>query len=171
MPQKRPTLPPPGSSTESQEVPVSGRPVLKIKRLRTDAVLPVQKTDGSIGLDLVVLDHIAIEPTGMTREATKLHTGLALEIPEGYHAKVFLRSSTGLNTKLRLANGTGIIDSDYRGEILCLVENLGRYPHIIQPGERLFQLILEKNVEFDLVEAQELSATKRGAGGLGSTGK
>lgn len=169
-PSKRPTPPAPGKAKEGQPV-APDKPVLKVKRLRMDAVMPQRKTDGSVGLDLVLTDHIVIDPTHMTREAYKLHTGLALEIPEGYHAKIFLRSSTGFNTKLRLANGVGIIDSDYRGEILCLIENVGRYPHVLEPGARLMQLILEKNVDFDVVEANELSETKRGIGGCGSTGK
>ena len=132
---------------------------------------PVKQTAGAAGMDLYVTEYMRISPTTTTEQAYKVPTGLAMEIPEGYHGKVFLRSGTGLKTKLRLANGTGIIDSDYRGEIMLLIENVGPFHYFIQEGERLAQIIIEKNVDFTVEEVEELSETARGEGGMGSTGK
>lgn len=145
--------------------------ILKVKKLHPDAVVPEKQTQGSCGLDLYVLDDTIIYPTQLQREAVILHTGLAVEIPEGYHLAVYLRSSVGKYSKLRLANGTGIIDSDYRGELVLLVENIGRDPEYIEPGIRLAQTILVKDPEFTVEVVESLSETRRGTGGFGSTGK
>lgn len=150
--------------------PAAKLPVLKIKRLREDAMIPEKKTDGSVGLDLHVTEDMRIAPTTTTDLAYKVASGLAMAIPKGYHGKVFLRSSTGNKTKLRLANGTGIIDADYRGEIMFLLENVGALPYNIYKGDRLFQILIEKNEEFDIEVVENLDETKRGTGGIGSTG-
>lgn len=145
--------------------------VLKVKRCSANAVLPEKKTEGAAGLDLVVAENYRIYPTttGLAARATKIKTGIAVEIPAGYHGKIFLRSSTGAKTKLRLANGTGIIDADYRGEILLLIENVGFLPEQITAGDRIAQLIIEKNVDVQVQEVTELAPTERGIGGFGST--
>lgn len=149
----------------------SDAPVLKVLKLNPDANVPEKKTTGSCGLDLHVLDNIPVFPTHLRREAYVLHTGLAFEIPEGYHVEIHLRSSTGKNRKLRLANGTGIIDSDYRGEIMLLVENVGQDVEHVFPGDRIAQAVLVKDPEFTIEVVESLSETKRGKGGFGSTGK
>lgn len=144
---------------------------LKVMKLVENASIPEIKTDGSVGLDLAALEHIRLLPTMMTKEAYKIRTGIAVEIPKGWHGEVHLRSSTGAKTKLRLANGTGIIDSDYRGELLLLVENVGKYEAAISAGQRIAQLILIKDTPFEVTVVDTLSETKRGTGGFGSTGK
>lgn len=151
----------------------SSNVVLKVKRLSLKATLPVQKTKGAVGLDLMITEDYRIYPTTtkLAEKATKVKTGIAVEIPEGYHGKILLRSSTGVNTKLRLANGTGIIDSDYRGEVLLLIENVGFLPEQLTAGDRIAQLILEKNENVEVQEVDELSSTERGDGGIGSTGQ
>lgn len=146
-------------------------PVLKVLKLNPDAKVPEKKTSGSCGIDLYVLDNTPIYPTHLVKEAYMLHTGLAFEIPEGYHVEIHLRSSTGKNRKLRLANGTGIIDSDYRGEIMLLVENVGLDVEHVFPGDRIAQAVLVKDPEFTIEVVESLSDTKRGKGGFGSTGK
>lgn len=113
-------------------------------QLHEEAQLPKEATAGSVGLDLSSISSVEVLPNRIVPTAYMVHTGIALEIPKGYHGKVFLRSSTGAKTKLRLANGTGIIDSDYRGELLLLVENIGQYSEYISKGQRIAQLILEK---------------------------
>lgn len=144
--------------------------VLKVKRLTAEAVLPEQKTKGAIGFDICVSEAARLSPVTTTEVAYMVKTGIAVEIPPGYHGKLFLRSSTGLKTKLRLANGTGIIDSDYRGEIQLLVENVGFMPTILKAGSRIAQLIIEKNVNVTIQEVEELTETERDANGFGSTG-
>ena len=85
--------------------------------------------------------------------------------------KVVLRSSIGLNTKIRLANQVAIIDSDYRGELKLIVENPSRGVVKISKGTRVAQCLIEKNIPVKFTEVEELSETKRGTGGLGSTGE
>ena len=145
--------------------------VVKVKRLDERAVLPERKTDGAACFDIRTLDDIYLRTLNASDKATIVHTGLAFEIPEGYHMKVFLRSSVGLNTHLRLANQTGIIDSDYRGELRLLVENPAREPVDIKAGTRIAQVMIEKNIPTSFSEVKELGEIKRGKGGLGSTGK
>ena len=145
--------------------------VVKVKRLDERAVLPERKTDGAACFDIRTLDDIYLRTLNASDKATIVHTGLSFEIPEGYHMKVFLRSSVGLNTHLRLANQTGIIDSDYRGELKLLVENPAREPVDIKAGTRIAQVMIEKNIPTSFSEVKKLGETKRGKGGLGSTGK
>lgn len=145
--------------------------VVKVKRLDERACLPERKTDGAACFDIRAIDDIYLKTINAYDKATIVHTGLAFEIPEGYHMKVFLRSSVGLNTHLRLANQTAIIDSDYRGELKLLVENPAREPVNIKAGTRIAQVIIEKNIPTSFNEVKELSETPRGKGGLGSTGK
>ena len=145
-------------------------PVVKVKKLDDKAKLPQQMTEGSAGLDLCVLEDTQIRPTTSTDVAYKVRTGLAVAIPDGYVGKIYLRSSTGAKTKLRLANGTGIIDSDYRGEVMVLLENVGSVTHYIAEGERLFQLLIEKQEQVKFEQVEELDETQRGTGGMGSTG-
>ena len=145
--------------------------ILKIKKLHPDAKIPQRQTTGSAGIDLHVLDNMPLYPTRLVKEAYVLHTGLAFEIPEGYHLEIHLRSSIGKTRKLRLANGTGIIDSDYRGEVMLLVENIGNDVEHVFPGDRIAQAILVKDPEFTIEVVESLSETKRGTGGFGSTGK
>ena len=145
--------------------------VVKVKRLDERAVLPERKTDGAACFDIRTLDDIYLRTLNASDKATIVHTGLSFEIPEGYHMKVFLRSSVGLNTHLRLANQTAIIDSDYRGELKLLVENPAREPVDIKAGTRIAQVMIEKNIPTSFSEVKELGETKRGKGGLGSTGK
>ena len=101
----------------------------------------------------------------------KIPTGLAFEIPAGYHMKLFMRSSYGAKSKLRLSNCVGIIDASYRGEVQGLFDNVGYDLEGIQKGDRFMQGLIEKNVDIEFEEVDELTETKRGTGGFGSTGK
>ena len=144
---------------------------LNFIRLSDKALVPEKKTEGSIGLDLGSTERVVLHPTKVTKEAYRIPTGIAVEIPEGYYGSIHLRSSIGANTKLRLANQTGIIDSDYRGEIVLLVENVGAFQETIEVGDRIAQLILHKGEPMDVKEVKSLSKTKRGTKGVGSTGR
>ncbi len=147
---------------------MEGNQVLKIKRLREDAVLPERKTAGSAGYDLCacIAGEFTIEPG----ELVILPTGLAAEIPEGCAGMIFTRSGLGVKHGITVSNGVGIIDSDYRGEIHVGLRNSSRIPYTVQPGDRIAQLIVVPVCLPVVEEAQELSETQRGAGGFGSTG-
>lgn len=144
------------------------KPVIKFKPLRPDVCVPAKATDDAACYDLVLPDDIVLPP----QQVTKVGLGFAMELPKGYHAKLFLRSSTGKNTRLRLGNGTGIIDADYRGEVCALIDNISGFFARAFKGDRLVQMMIDKNIAVSFVPTtEELEETKRGAGGFGSTGK
>lgn len=143
---------------------------LKFKRITLDAKAPYLATASSACYDVFANDTVTLYPQRGQDKAYKVPTGVAFEIPEGYHLEVYVRSSTGLKTKLRLANGTGIVDSDYVDELFLLVENIGSSVTRINKGERIAQVMLVENVPTKLVEVDSL--TKEGTHeGFGSTGK
>ena len=139
-------------------------PTLKIKKLVDYAVMPKQMTKGSVGLDLAISEGATFYP----HEVIQVFTGLAMAIPKGYHGEVHIRSSWG-NRGIRLSNCTGIIDSDYRGELVLLVINDTGNVYHAPKGERLAQLVLVKDPSFKIEEVTELDKTERGIGGFGST--
>ena len=145
---------------------------LKFKRLTPVAKAPYKASNGAACVDLFVSQTETIYPQRGQEKAYLIHTGIALDIPKGYHAEVYLRSSIGRDTKFRLANGTGIVDNDYTGEVMLLVENIGPYVVRLNEGDRIAQLMLVKDVVFDLEVVEEITKdTKRGDNGVGSTGK
>jgi dUTP pyrophosphatase len=100
-----------------------------------------------------------------------IHTGLALEIPEGYFGAVFARSGLAAKESLRPANCVGVIDADYRGPLMVALHNDGATPRVIEPRERIAQLVIAPFLKADFSESEELSETVRGEGGFGSTGR
>lgn len=140
---------------------------VKFKPLRPDVCVPEKATVDAACYDLVLPDDIVLPP----QQVTKVGLGFAMELPKGYHAKLFLRSRIGKNTRLRLGNGTGIIDADYRGEVCALIDNISGFFARAFKGDRLVQMMIDKNVAVSFVPTEELEETKRGAGGFGSTGK
>lgn len=141
---------------------------LKIKLLDDNAVMPYFATDGAACFDIVAT---SVKPHGNGRIYT---TGLAFEIPDGYGLDVFSRSGHGFNYDLSLANSVGIIDPDYKGELMVKLKYAGPLsmaPDWPQVGDRIAQARLVKLVPTKLVQVDELSETDRGEGGLGSTGK
>ncbi len=142
---------------------------IKVRRLRPEAVLPVRATDASAGADLrAVLDG---ELTVAPGETVFVPTGLSLERPDGYAGFVFARSGLSCKRGLAPANKVGVIDADYRGEVLVALLNHGREPVTVAPGERIAQLVVMPVARTVFVEAETLSDTARGAGGFGSTGR
>ena len=139
---------------------------VKVKRIE-NGQLPTKGSEGAAAWDLYARTDCIVK-AGDAPMLVPL--GFAMEIPDGYHAKVLPRSSTGLKTTLRMANSCGIIDSDYRGEVMMIAETVRADWHIAA-GDRVAQMLIEKNEPVVLVEADELSDTMRGAGGFGSTGK
>jgi dUTP pyrophosphatase len=142
---------------------------IKIKRLRDTATLPTRESSSAAGYDLYadIAEPVTIRP----HETAKIGTGIAMEIPEGYFGGVAARSGLSSKEGLRPANCYGIVDSDYRGEIIVALHNDSETARVVTPQERIGQIIIQPylNVEFD--EADELSDTERGTGGFGSTGK
>lgn len=141
-------------------------PVLKIKKLDEHAVVPKAMTKEAAGLDIAVSSPVNFFPNVVT----KVYTGIAMAIPKGYHGELHIRSSWG-QRGIRLANCTGIIDSDYRGEImLCVINDTNSVYHVLE-GDRIAQFILVKDPAFNIEEVTELNKTERDVGGFGSTDK
>ena len=143
---------------------------MRIKKLHEKAVVPHYATEGSAGLDLTVIsdeDTIVIPYQG----TMLCRTGLAFEIPKGYVGLIYIRSSVGSKLDLVLSNQVGVIDSDYRGEVMLPLRNLGRSARVIETGTRIAQMVITPINQVNIEVAYELSETKRGVGGFGSTGK
>jgi len=141
---------------------------LKIKRLDENAVLPIRAHEGDAGIDLTCLT-ITQEINECGQLILIYHSGIAVEIPEGYVGLLFPRSSVA-NKSLTLTNCVGIIDSGYRGEVMAKFRSTTDVvPAIYKPGERFAQLVLVKLPEFDIEEVAELSNTERGENGYGSS--
>ena len=142
---------------------------IKIKKLHPDAVKPKYAKESDAGMDLVATEIISKTETQIT-----YGTGLAMEIPDGMVGLVFPRSSIR-NTNLQLSNSVGVIDAGYRGELQAtfnilnpiVVEGFGIY----MPGDRIAQIVIVPHPIVQFVEVDELSESKRGDGGFGSTGK
>ncbi len=143
---------------------------LKVKRLPHCQDLPRYATKGSAGLDLTCA--IAEPLTLPAGKRTRIPTGIVLEIPPGYEGQVRPRSGLAAKAGITLTNCVGTIDSDYRGEVMVLVVNLGEEPYTFEPGERIAQLVVMPVPRVEVVEVDELTeAEERGANGFGSTGR
>lgn len=140
-----------------------------VKITLTDGVQkPMYMTEGSAGMD--VRANIKEPITLGSLERVLVPTGIKMEIPMGYEVQVRPRSGLALKHGISMANTPGTIDSDYRGEIGVIMINLSKEDFVINPGERIAQLVLGKVYQMDLVEG-ELSVTERGEGGFGHTGR
>ncbi len=142
---------------------------IRIKKLSENAVMPRRSSASAAGADLCALldAPIEIEP-GAT---VFIHTGIAAEIPEGFAGFVFARSGLASKAGLAPANKVGVVDSDYRGEIMVALHNHSNAPVTVSGGDRIAQFVILPVVTADYIEAEDLSGTERGAGGFGSTGK
>ena len=144
-------------------------PKINIKKLNENAVTPTYGSEFSAGADLYALsdEPIVIAP----HETVLVHTGVAMEIPTGYVGLVFARSGLATKRALAPANKVGVIDSDYRGEIMVALHNHGSEPKTVENGERIAQIVLVPYISADFNEVDELTDTVRGEGGFGSTGR
>jgi len=131
--------------------------------------LPQYETAGSAGMDLRanLENPITLRPL----ERALVPTGLFIELPQGCEAQIRPRSGLAAKRGLTMLNSPGTIDSDYRGEIKCIVVNLSNEPQIIEPGERIAQMVIARYEQIAWLETEMLDETERGAGGFGSTGK
>lgn len=166
--------------------------LIKVKKIHEDAIIPKYMTVGAAGFDLHAVEDCIIAPG----ESVKLPLGLSFEIPECYVLYICMRSSIGLKTSLRQSNGIGVIDSDYRGEVSMMFDNIadddgetftdryflingersevagffGYNIYSIKKGDRICQGIIAPVIQATFIETDELSSTERGTGGFGHTG-
>jgi dUTP pyrophosphatase len=140
---------------------------LHVRRLDSRAVLPTRAHDGDAGLDLCALENLVLGPG----ERAAVPTGIAVEIPAGHAGLVLPRSGLALRHGIALVNAPGLIDSGYRGELRVLLLNTDRsQPFEVSAGDRIAQLLVIRAEVASVVEAEDLPATARGAGGFGSSG-
>lgn len=144
---------------------------LKFKKLSPLAKQPEYKTSGSAGADLYSCfeketDVIIIKPN----EIKKVPTGIILELPEGFEAQIRPRSGFSLKG-ITIPNSPGTVDSDYRGELIVIMQNLGTEDFKIEHSMRIAQVVIVPFFQFNFAEADDISNTERGASGFGSTGK
>ena len=139
------------------------------KKIDKRALAPTYGTYFSAGADLrAILDEpVTIKPG----ESMLLHTGIAVAIPEGYVGLVYARSGIACKRGLAPSNKVGVIDADYRGEIMVSLHNHGTTDQIISPDERIAQMIVAPFIHCEYEEADNLENTERGTGGFGSTGR
>lgn len=142
---------------------------VRIKKLDEKAIIPTYGSQFAAGADLYAcLDEaLTINP----HETILVHTGVAMEIPTGFAGLIYARSGIASKRGLAPANKVGVVDSDYRGEVMVALHNHSEIPQTIENGERIAQLVIAPYVVADFVLSDELDDTERGAGGFGSTGK
>lgn len=142
---------------------------IRIKKLDCNAAAPKYGSDFSAGADLYAMTDrdIVLKPG----ETVFVHTGIAVEIPEGLVGLVYARSGLACKQGIAPANKVGVIDSDYRGEIMVALHNHSTEDRVVTDKERIAQLVITPYLHADFEEADELDDTARGAGGFGSTGK
>ena len=142
---------------------------VKLIKLDEKAIIPTYGTEFSAGADLYALPagEISVEPG----ETVMIHTGIALQIPDGYVGLVYARSGIATKRGLAPANKVGVIDSDYRGEIMVSIHNHSNTVQTIENGERVAQLVIAPYLKANFIESDALDDTKRSTGGFGSTGK
>lgn len=142
---------------------------ISIKKLRPDAQLPTYATEASAGADLyAVCDR---DLTILPQQTVFVSTGLAVAIPQGYAGLIYARSGLSCKQDLAPANKVGVIDSDYRGEIMVALHNHGTVPRTVTNGERIAQLVIAPVWQAQWAEVDDLDDTARGSGGFGSTGQ
>ena len=139
-----------------------------VKKLRSNAKLPTYGSEFAAGADLYAcLDApVTIAP----QETYLVPTGISLELPVGWAGMVHARSGMATKRDLAPANKVGVIDCDYRGEVMVSLHNHGSKPQTVEPGERIAQLVIMPYLTAQFMEVEELSDTARGTGGFGSTG-
>ena len=142
---------------------------IKVKKLNDKATLPTRGSEYAAGYDL----YAAIENniTVPAHSTEKIGTGLSFELPDETFAAIFARSGLATKQGLRPANCVGVCDSDYRGEYIVAIHNDTDEDKIIEPRERIAQMILMPYIPMTFVETDELSESERGQDGFGSTGK
>lgn len=155
---------------------------VKVKLLSDKAKMPFKGSEEAAGFDLCACldkecNFYSCSKDNVNRlhifphKTVKINTGIAIEIPKGYFGGIYARSGLATKCGLRPANCVGVIDSDYRGEIIVALHNDTNTIKTITNGERIAQLIIQPYLDCELTSVENLDETKRGNGGFGSTGK
>lgn len=143
---------------------------IEIKKLRECAVLPKRGSMQAAGVDLyAAMEEAEVLPIGQ-HQTVKVGTGLAMAIPEGYFGGIFARSGLALKQGLRPANCVGVVDSDYRGEVIVALHNDSDEVRFVHRGDRIAQLVVMPYLPLEFTQVEELDDTERGEGGFGHTG-
>lgn len=145
------------------------RTKIKIKKMNDLAIVPTQGSEEAAGVDLhaCINESIYVSP----HETVKIDTGIAIELPKSTFGAIFARSGLATKEGLAPANKVGVIDSDYRNSIIVALHNHSNMSRVINPGERIAQLVVMPYIPIEFKEVDKLSDTERGLGGFGSTGK
>jgi len=142
---------------------------IDIKKLKENAIIPTRGSEYAAGYDLYACIDEAI--TILPHATVKIGTGLSIKVPNGYFGAIFARSGLALKEGLRPANCVGVADSDYRGEYIVALYNDSDKDRVIEPKERIAQLVVMPFLPVEFCEVSELDETNRGEAGFGSTGK
>ena len=142
---------------------------INVKKLNPNAKLPVYGSQYAAGADLFACEEQPV--SSAAGQTAFLHTGIAVELPEGTVGLVYARSGLACKQDLAPANKVGVVDCDYRGEIMVALHNHGNQTRIVNGGDRIAQFVVAPYLPAEFEQAEELSQTVRGAGGFGSTGK
>ncbi len=142
---------------------------VRIKKTCEEAVIPKYSSEFAAGADLYacIKEPVAIAPS----KTVLIGTGISLELPVGFVGLVYARSGLASKQDLAPANKVGVIDCDYRGEIMVALHNHGDQTRLVSPGDRIAQLVITPYIIADFIECDDISDTTRGSGGFGSTGK
>ena len=138
---------------------------LKVKKLIDDAIIPKFALSGDAGLDIYSISDYCIEPWTFCA----VDTGIAMEIPVGYVGLVWDKSGVAIKNGIKILGG--VVDASYRGEIKIGLVNLSDKNYVINKGDKVAQMLIQKFESPEIIEATELSDSERGAGAFGSTGK
>jgi dUTP pyrophosphatase len=140
--------------------------VLKVKKLREDATVPHYAHPGDAGLDLFACEAITLEPGG----SAVVKTGISIALPPSTEGQVRPRSGLAAKHQVSVLNTPGTIDEGYRGEVGVILVNFGKQPFDVEHGMKIAQLVVKPVICVDVEEVSDLSETRRGSGGFGSTG-
>ena len=141
---------------------------IKVKKLTRLAKLPVYSSEYAAAADLFCAEEANI--TVKAGETVLIHTGIAMEIPAGYAGFIYARSGLATKRGLAPANKVGVIDSDYRGQVMVSLHNHTDQPQFVDVGERVAQIVFAPVYQAQFCEVETLQETERGTGGFGSTG-
>lgn len=141
--------------------------IVKFKKLKCDAIVPYRSREGDAALDVATSEDAVIK----SRSTRLIHTGIAVEIEDGYCALVLPRSGNAVNHGITIINSPGLIDSNYRGEIKIGLHNTSNEDFYVSQGDRIAQLLIQPVVDVDTLVVENLSESNRGDKGFGSSGR
>lgn len=154
---------------KTEEITMNGEQVL-IKLTKDTAVIPEAKTEGAGCMDITLPEDVRVPPVGVQAQATVVPLGFKVKIPKGHTMRIQLRSSVGRDYPIALANTEGVVDEDFRGEVMLFIRNFSKQIVYLEEGQRIAQCWLEKTQPMTFVEGEVIEDTERGTES-GSTGK